>query len=218
MLSATTIAREASDTGDPGLAKRARDLDLPPWQKGRYGTAVGRAVHGVLQVVDLATGDGLADAAAAQAAAEGVAARTAVVERLARAGLGSGVARAAASARHWRELWVAAPVGDRLVEGYVDLLYRVPDGLVVVDWKTDHVEGDDDVAAKVGRYRLQGASYVAALEAATGETVTRMVFAFLAEERAVEAELPDLRAAVAEVRSRVAELAASAPVEPLAQL
>ena len=58
--------------GDPGLAKDARDLDLPPWNKGRYGTAIGRAVHAVLQTVDLATGAGIDDTAAAQAAAEGV--------------------------------------------------------------------------------------------------------------------------------------------------
>src|SRR3546814_6364860 len=45
---------------------RPRDLDLPPWLKGRYGTAVGRAVHGVLQTIDLVTGDGLDDAIAAQ--------------------------------------------------------------------------------------------------------------------------------------------------------
>jgi len=32
---------------DPGPAKDARDLELPPSNKGRYGTAVGRAVHGV---------------------------------------------------------------------------------------------------------------------------------------------------------------------------
>ena len=57
---------------DPGLAKDGRDLELPPWNKGRYGTAIGRAVHAVLQTVDLATGAGLDDAAAAQAAAEGV--------------------------------------------------------------------------------------------------------------------------------------------------
>ncbi len=218
VVSATTLATEAADAHDPGLAKRVRDLDLPPWQKGRYGTAVGRAVHGVLQVVDLATGEGLAEAAAAQAVAEGVANRTEVVERLARAGVESTVARAAASSRHWRELWVAAPVGDRLVEGYVDLLYRADDGLVVVDWKTDHLEGDDDVAAKLARYRLQGASYVAAVEAATGEPVVRMVFAFLAEDGSTEAELPDLRVSVDEVRASVAELAESAPVEPLAEL
>ncbi len=41
---------------DPGLLKDPVDLELPPWQRGRYGTAVGRAVHGVLQTVDLATG------------------------------------------------------------------------------------------------------------------------------------------------------------------
>jgi hypothetical protein len=45
---------------------------LPPWQKGRYVSAIGRAVHAVLQTVDLATGQGLAEAGAAQAAAEGV--------------------------------------------------------------------------------------------------------------------------------------------------
>ena len=59
-------------TVDPGLQKRPRDLDLPPWLKGRYGTAVGRAVHGVLQTIDLATGDGLDDAVAAQCQAEAV--------------------------------------------------------------------------------------------------------------------------------------------------
>ncbi|MEZ5165498.1 MAG: PD-(D/E)XK nuclease family protein [Acidimicrobiales bacterium] len=217
VIAATTLASTAHAAAadpDPGLDKRARDLDLPPWQKGRYGTAVGRAVHGVLQVVDLATGAGLDEAARAQAAAEGVANRTAVVARLARAGVESTVARAAAAAPHWRELWVAAPVGDHLIEGYVDLLYRDADGLVVVDWKTDHVgdaDGDPAAAAaaldaKVQRYRLQGASYAAAVEAVTGEPVVRVVFAFLGDGGATLVELPELRA-VDEVRSRTAELA-----------
>ena len=42
VVAATTLAREAAEAADPGLDKRARHLDLPPWQKGRYGTAVGR--------------------------------------------------------------------------------------------------------------------------------------------------------------------------------
>ncbi len=219
VVAATTLAREAAEATDPGLHKHARDLDLPPWQKGRYGTAVGRAVHGVLQVVDLATGDGLEAAAAAQATSEGVANRTAVVEALARQAIESDLAREASRSDFWRELWVAAPVGDYLIEGYVDLLYRNQGGLVIVDWKTDHVEGDDDVRSKLARYRLQGASYAAAVEAATGEVVQRVVFAFLSEEGVVEAELPELPAALAEVRARTAELAdASATVETLAQL
>jgi len=207
VVAATTLASEAAEANDPGLHKRSRDLDLPPWQKGRYGTAVGRAVHGVLQVVDLATGAGLDDAASAQAAAEGVANRTEVIRRLAASAIESPIAEAAARAEHWRELWVAAPVGGRLIEGYVDLLYRSSDGLVVVGWKTDQVEGDNDLAAKLARYRLQGAAYAAAVEAATDEPVSRMVFVFLSEVGALEEDLVDLRAAITEVGARAPELA-----------
>lgn len=205
-VSATRLARSAAEADDPGLDKADPDLELPPWKKGRYGTAVGRAVHAVLQTVDLATGEGLDELARAQAAAEGVAFRRSDVARLARAGLATETARAAAAAPHWRELWVAAPVGGRLVEGYIDLLYRDQAGrLVVVDWKTDRIEGNDDAAALLDRYRLQGAGYAAAVEAVTGEPVARMVFEFLRPEGAVEADLPNLPAAIEEVRRLVAE-------------
>ena len=209
VVSATRLAREETDAADldPGLNKPPRNLDLPPWLKGRYGSDFGRAVHGVLQVVDLATGEGLREASAAQAAAEGVSNQRSAVERVARAAIGSQVARQASATEYWREVWVAATVGDCLVEGYIDLLYRHGSGLVVVDWKTDRVDGDDDIAAKLDRYRLQGASYVAALEAATALTVERMVFVFLREDGAIERELPGLRDAVAEVQQRTHELA-----------
>ena len=78
-VSATTLAHRldpfaagAGAVDDPGLAKEGRDLELPPWNKGRYGTAIGRAVHATLQTIDLTTGAGIEPAAAAQAAAEGV--------------------------------------------------------------------------------------------------------------------------------------------------
>ena len=193
--------RSYEPAADPGLLKDERDAELPPWNKGRYGTAVGRAVHGVLQTVELGTGAGLEPAARAQAMAEGVPNRTAAVADLARAALDTAVAREASSSQHWRELFVAAPFGQRLVEGYVDLVYRGADGLVVVDWKTDRLAGDDGVDAKLARYRLQGAAYAAALEAVTGEPVARMVFVFLDRAGAIEAELPDLRAAVDEAKS-----------------
>ena len=206
-MSATTLAQQVAEATDPGLKKDARNLDLPPWLKGRFGTAFGRAVHGVMQVIDLATGEGLREAAAAQAAAEGVNNRRSTVEQVARSALDTQVARQAAAGEHQREVWVAATVGDCLVEGYIDLLYRHGSGLVVVDWKTDHVDGDDDVAAKLERYRLQGAGYAAAVEAATSLTVERMVFVFLGPDGAIERDLPDLRSAVAEVQQRTQELA-----------
>jgi len=207
VVAATTLARAAQERQDPGLNKPARDLDLPPWQKGRYGTAVGRAVHGVLQVIDLRTGDQLSEAAAAQCAAEGIPSRQRVVESLARSALGTSVAKAASAGQFWRELWVAAPIEDHLIEGYVDLLYREPDGLVIVDWKTDHVDDEAAIDEKLERYRLQGAAYAAAVEAATGEPVGRMVFVFLAEDGAIEVELDDLRSAVDEVHRTTNTLA-----------
>jgi ATP-dependent exoDNAse (exonuclease V) beta subunit len=96
---ATTIAREAATrtaaAPDPGLRKDARDLDLPPWNKGRYGTAIGRAVHAVLQTVDLATGAGIDDTAAAQAAAEGIIGREHEIGSYARAALSTPTVREA---------------------------------------------------------------------------------------------------------------------------
>ena len=185
--SATAVARAAAEpvaARDPGLAKGARDLELPPWNKGRYGTALGRAVHAVLQTVDLATGDGLDDTAAAQAAAEGIIGREAAVAARARVALTTRTVREAVEYGFRREMYVATPVEGTTLEGYVDLVYRRPDGLVVVDYKTDAWRDDADLDAKVARYRLQGASYAVALEQVTGEPVAECVFLFLGEREA----------------------------------
>jgi ATP-dependent exoDNAse (exonuclease V) beta subunit len=186
-----------------GIDKGPRDLDLPAWQKGRYGTAVGRAVHAVLQTVDLASGAGLVDAAAAQAAAEGVVGREETIVALARAALRAPSVRASLRWRRWRETYVATTIADRTLEGYVDLLYRTDEGLVVVDYKT--ASSATDLAARVDHYRLQGGAYAVALEAATDEPVARVVFVFLTPEGAVEHELDDLAACRAAVRAALAQ-------------
>lgn len=190
---------------DPGLAKAPRSLDLPAWQKGRYGTAVGRAVHGVLQTCDLRTGRDIDAGAAAQAAAEGILDREEVVARLARSALASPTVAEAVGRRHWRELFVAAPVGDRLLEGYVDLLYESDEGLVVVDYKTDVVSDEADLAAKVTRYGVQAAAYAIAVEAATGIAVARAVLVFLTETDPLDVVVADLPAE----RQRAAATAAA---------
>src|SRR6202011_1439199 len=85
-VAATALSDEgrpdAAAEPDTGLQKRPRDLDLPPWLKGRYGSSVGRAVHGVLQSIDLATGEGVDAAVSAQCQAEAVSDRAADVRAL----------------------------------------------------------------------------------------------------------------------------------------
>jgi hypothetical protein len=162
---------------DPGLAKGARSVELPAWTKGRYGTEVGRAVHAVLQRIDLATGAGLDQEAASAAVAEEVP-DVALIASLARGALGSEAVRAAAASPHWREIYVGTRVGEVLVEGFVDLVYRTPDGLVVVDYKTDAVPGAA-LEARVAVYRPQLAAYARALADATGERIAGAVPVFL---------------------------------------
>jgi ATP-dependent exoDNAse (exonuclease V) beta subunit len=205
-VGATDVARltgtDLDDETAAGIDKGARDLDLAPWQKGRYGTAVGRAVHAVLQTIDLATGAGVDAAAAAQAAAEGVIGRESTIAELARAALAAPSVRASLDRRRWRETFVATTVGDRTLEGYIDLLYRTEAGLVVVDYKTASSTADLDT--RLARYRTQGGAYALAVEAATGEPVARVVFVFLTPSGAAERELDDLDVCRDEVRAAIA--------------
>lgn len=172
-----------------GAAKQPRDLELPAWQKGRYGTAIGRAVHAVLQTIDLATGEPLSETVAAQAAAEGVIGREGDITRLVRAALNAAVVRESLQWPRWRETYVATRVGEHTLEGYIDLLHRTDDGLVVVDYKTASAGADLD--ERLHAYRAQGAAYAAAIEGATAEPVARVVFVFLTPDGAVELDLPD---------------------------
>ena len=201
-VNASGLEGTLPSVSDPGLANGPRDLELAPWHKGRYGTAVGRAVHGVLQSVDLATGAGLADAVAAQTLAEGVVPMAELVSQLAQAALSAPLIRRAARLPHWRESWVATTVGERVLEGIVDLLFRDDDGLVIVDYKTDAVPLSA-LSARTDFYRPQLAAYAAAVQAATGEQVARCILLFLSPDGARAWEVPEIPAAILDVRKAV---------------
>ena len=214
-ISATTLAREraaAHDLApdavlDAGLEKDTPVEETPPWRRGRAGTAIGRAVHSVLQTVDFSTGNDLAAIAAAQAAAEGVGDRTAEVERLARVALDSASVRdAVASGRYWREVYVAAEIDGVIVDGFIDLLYQTDDGYVVVDYKTDAI-GAHNADEVLARYLPQALAYALVLGEQLDQPVRRCEFVFVsapggAAVRTVEVSesaIADLRAAVPHV-------------------
>lgn len=226
-VAATTLAHREDEHAppDPGLAKQPRDLELPPWNKGRYGTAIGRAVHAVLQTVDLAGGEGLDAAAAAQAAAEGVLGHETTIAALVRAALASSSIRdAVRSGAYWRETYVGVPVEGLTLEGYVDLVYRDPStgALVVVDYKTDSI-GGDELERRLEHYRVQGAAYALAVGAATGEQVQRCTFVFCdpggAREVTIDGDrlgdaMARVRALVAAERDDPSPIGAPVPAEP----
>jgi ATP-dependent helicase/nuclease subunit A len=161
----------------PGSAKGARDVELPPWSKGRHGSAVGRAVHAVLQSIDLATGSGLDGAVTAQCAAEGVTEHSDVVRALVESALASEPVRQAAARPHWREPYVGLLQADGTVlEGFVDLVYRDDDSLVIIDYKTDAIPAAA-IGARAAYYAPQLSAYEAAITQAMGTAVsTRALF------------------------------------------
>jgi len=172
----------------------------PPWRRGRAGTAIGRAVHAVLQVAT--PDDPRLDALAlAEATAEGLPDVASEVAALARAALAApSVAAAHTSGRVRREVPVTAVVDGALLEGVIDLLVVDDDEITVIDYKTDAVHSAEAIDARARRYAPQLGAYAVALEAALTRPVTRAVLVFTSPRGAVErdVDLPTIRSAIHE--------------------
>jgi ATP-dependent helicase/nuclease subunit A len=139
---------------------------------GGFGAAFGRAVHGVLEEVDLG-GDDVDRLAGRLAAAEGV--DPVPVAAAVRSALAAPVvAEARRAGRVWREVPVAGVVDGRVVDGTIDLLFETPAGLVVVDYKTDA-----DPQRSLDHHRRQLGAYGSLVAQAGGPAVARLVLLFL---------------------------------------
>ena len=197
---ATALGRSKDDKGED----KPEQENAEPWRRGRAGTSVGRAVHAVLQTVDLATGEGITERARAQAAAEGVLGREQEIARLCRVAVDSDIVkRAVASGRYWREVSVAVGTGGGTLHGFIDLLFEEADGLIVVDYKTDSVT-DTEAPEAVQRYRLQGGAYAHAIQQLTAKPVGEVVFLYL--QRNLEQRLPDLPQAMLDAKAEAEAL------------
>ncbi|MCX7799913.1 MAG: UvrD-helicase domain-containing protein [Fimbriimonadales bacterium] len=101
----------------------------------------------------------------------------------------------------WREAFVSAWIEGWLVEGYMDLLVRHPDGaLTVLDFKTDRADSPERIERSMRHHRIQGACYALMVERTIGRRPGRVAFCFLRPERPFEREIEDLEAAMEEVR------------------
>jgi ATP-dependent exoDNAse (exonuclease V) beta subunit len=166
----TTIARIAKEEAEGGEIV---------YRRGRGGTNLGRAVHGVLQSIDLATGSGLVETSKAQAGAEGIPERWEEIARLVRTALESAVVkRAVNTGRYYREVFVSIPLNGRFVEGFIDLLFEDTGGLVIADYKTDSVDAADVETAK-DEHEIQAGLYALAARQVTGKPVRQAVLVFL---------------------------------------
>jgi len=122
---------------------------------------------------------------AAQASTEGVSGRADLVEALCRSALESDVVRRAAQCRHFREVYVGVPDGDRVLEGFIDLLYEDDDGVAIVDYKTDSWNNVSELNAKVEHYGGQMRAYARAVRESVDKPVNSAILLFLSRDEAV---------------------------------
>ena len=179
-VAATRLANVVKDEADADSGAE----DMHASRRGRGGAALGRAVHAVLQTIDLETGDGIPETARAQATAEGIPQLQSDIEDLASTAVNSDIVkRAVASGRYWREAPMAAPIGEGedvgVLEGFIDLLFEEDGELVVVDYKTDNINANAAEYIANNRYREQAGSYALITERATQKPVKDVVFLFL---------------------------------------
>lgn len=156
------------------------------YRKGRGGTNLGRAVHSVLQTVDLRSGEGLEEISRAQAAAEGIQERWQEVVKLVRNALNSTVVkRAVASGKYYREVFVSMPLGSGFVEGFIDLLFEENSALVIADYKTDVLENEEEEIKRQDKYGIQAGTYALAITATTNKPVKEIVLVFLKSSKEI---------------------------------
>jgi ATP-dependent helicase/nuclease subunit A len=215
VVSATGIAVAAQESAaaapsagdvedsDDDHADEPDDGVVPVRRRGRAGSAIGSATHAVLQMVDLADPVDLDVHVRQQCAIEAIPEHEGVVALLARSALASEAVTLAVAHHHHKELFVAAPVGDRVIEGYVDLLVDTPQGLIVVDYKTDSARTEEAIDAKLATYELQGAAYAVAIETVTGRSVIDCRFVFCGTKGAIERSVSDLDTLKQQVREQL---------------
>jgi len=169
------------------------------------GTAVGTAVHRMMEDLDLEDDLGpqisswLESAAAeleatleGRALADAVNRLRTVIEGITEGNCLATLRSLAASVAGREIAIVASPLEDRgpigAVTGFVDLIYRDPgDGrLVVADYKTDHLDGEEAIAERSGVYEPQVRTYASALRDALHlDYEPRAELWFLAADRIV---------------------------------
>lgn len=170
-----------------------------PYLRGRGGTNLGRAVHAVLQSIDLLNWEGFEDICRAQAEAEGIGELAKDVLELSRNALETETVKGLiesvkkGSANYYREVFVSAKLSDRLMEGFIDLLIETPDGISIVDYKTDRLTAKQ-VQELGPEYEVQLGLYAWAVGETTGRPVREATLLFLRPQE--ERRFPDPQALI----------------------
>jgi len=196
-MAATAIAARASDAEGVLPVRTARTDSAGPDDLATR-LAFGSGVHAVLEAALPTWGsDEVARRCADMARRWEVPAEAARMAHSVRIALASELVQEAWAARHWREVTASTTVEGVVVGGTIDLLFERDGLLYVVDYKTEAVPDEATTQHALARYRWQLATYVVAVERATGREVGGAALLFVphTSDRARPVWLDDLGAA-----------------------
>ncbi|MGH9868952.1 MAG: PD-(D/E)XK nuclease family protein, partial [Candidatus Polarisedimenticolia bacterium] len=146
---------------------------------GRAARALGIAVHGVLERIDM-TGRDVGVLSEEESARVGRPDLAQEVRRLVERALASPIVREAIAApRCTREMPFVLAGDTFLCEGRCDLVFESSGSITIVDFKTDAVLTPEEVDARAEIHRPQALIYARALSQITGMTVSRVVLLFV---------------------------------------
>jgi ATP-dependent exoDNAse (exonuclease V) beta subunit len=149
----------------PKPEDNAESTELNASRRGRGGTDLGSAVHGVLQDVDFDDKSNIPDLIHQAAKAYSIPELVDDIAHLVSNVLESPTVSSATGSNSWSEAWVAAEVEDGIeIEGSVDLMVQHEDeSITIIDYKTDRVTGPL-LEERARGYENQLAGYALVLE------------------------------------------------------
>ena len=199
--------REEPDAEAVSLAVKPhapfRMPDFAKKDKPLTGTEKGIATHLVLQYMDFAKGgsreeiEGEVQRLCAQgflSRREAEAVDVAAVARLFASDLGRRMHSCPQVLREFKfsllcdaeEIYGTAAGEQLLLQGVVDCCLDEPDGLVIIDYKTDRVRTAQEIAERGKRYRGQILSYARAMERIHGKKVKQCLLYFITPGKTLE--------------------------------
>ena len=209
-VTATELKGRAEDDPDADALVKPTSFsfrmpELGTLERPLTATERGVATHLVLQYMDFSLGrsrEGIKREIARLCAArylserEAEAVNVSAIERLFASPLGKRMLRAKEKLREFRfsllldaETLYSGTEGEKLLlQGVVDCCLIEEDGLVIIDYKTDRVRTEEEIASRAAHYRGQLTAYAAALSRILQRDVKECVLFFLTAGKAVKVE------------------------------
>lgn len=207
-VTATELKTQAEPDEDaqsiaPKLARSFRMPDFAKAEKSVTGAERGIATHLVLQFMDFGKTGSLElvqgeierlKRAKFLSERQAKAVNAGAIVKLFASPLGARMLDAASIKREFKfsllcdaeQVFGSAPGESVLLQGVVDCYIEEPDGIVIIDYKTDYLKNENEALARAEIYKGQLKAYSAALERIVGKPVKECVLYFLSVSKAVE--------------------------------